>query len=151
MSAFQFPEFNEGEKGVLRFANCFRFRLGATNDEGWYLGQCRFSGLAPAWGELYAVFGDPTSANGPEGWMVIQSISARDRAHFLFYFRDDAFECLPEHAALHHASVSLAPRSRPKCPMSRSFAVPTGIKVDHSGSHSRQGFGKSETPQEERP
>ena len=46
MNAFQFPEFKTGEKGVLRFVDCSRFRLGATNDEGWYLGQCRFTGLA---------------------------------------------------------------------------------------------------------
>jgi hypothetical protein len=29
--------------------------LGRTNDEGWYLGQCRFSKVAPTWGEFYHV------------------------------------------------------------------------------------------------
>jgi hypothetical protein len=47
VNAFQFSDFNEGAKGVLRFVNCSRFRLGATNHEGWYLGQCRFTGLTP--------------------------------------------------------------------------------------------------------
>lgn len=44
--------------GVIRFKNCARYRFGPENDEGWYLGQCRFSGIAPDWGEFYKVNGD---------------------------------------------------------------------------------------------
>ena len=50
VNPFQFREFKEEEVGVLRFVRCERYRLGSTNDEGWYLGQCRFSKLAPEWG-----------------------------------------------------------------------------------------------------
>lgn len=52
VNAFQFPEFVEGTKATVRFKNCQRFRVGPTNDEGWYMGKCRFSRLAPAWGEF---------------------------------------------------------------------------------------------------
>src|SRR2546428_13577789 len=43
VNPFQFKEFKEDEIGFLRFVNCARYRLGPTNDEGWYRGQCRFS------------------------------------------------------------------------------------------------------------
>ena len=38
--------FEEGQRLELRFYGCSRWRLGATNDEDWYSGQCRFSKLA---------------------------------------------------------------------------------------------------------
>src|SRR5262252_4184855 len=53
-----FNQFSQGDRGGLVFRNCWRYRLGKTNDEGWYLGQCRFSKVAPAWGEFYEVQGD---------------------------------------------------------------------------------------------
>ena len=80
--------------GSCGFVNSSRYRLGATNDEGWYLGKCRFSGIAPEWGEFYAVVGDPNSTDGPDDWVVVQSISVPDCLHFLFYLRDSTFECL---------------------------------------------------------
>lgn len=96
MNAFQFEEFNENEIGFLRFVNCSRFRLGRTNDEGWYRGDCRFSGLAPAWGEFYAIVGAPDSTDGPDDWVVMQRSSGQPGTHFLFYFRDRTFECVAE-------------------------------------------------------
>ena len=96
VNPFQFREFNENEKGVLRFVNCSRFRLGGTNDEGWYIGQCRFSRLAPAWGEFYAIIGDPNSTYGPRDWVEVQYPVAQNGTHFLFYFRDRTFECVAE-------------------------------------------------------
>jgi hypothetical protein len=96
LNAFEFPEFMVGENGVLPFVNSWRFRLGGANDEGWSLGQCRFSALAPEWGEFYAVVGDSESTKGPEDWVVMQTTSERSGTHFLFYFRDNTFECVAE-------------------------------------------------------
>lgn len=96
INPFQFREFNECEKGELRFVNYSRYRLGRTNDEGWYLGQCRFSGLAPAWGEFYAIIGDPNSTDGPDDWVEAPRPQAQNGTHFLFYFRDRTFECVAE-------------------------------------------------------
>ena len=92
MNPFQFPEFSAGDLGTLRFANCSRYRLGPTNDEGWYRGQCRFSGLAPAWGEFYEVSGDLLLEKAPSNWVVVDPGRTASR-HFLFYLRDETFEC----------------------------------------------------------
>jgi hypothetical protein len=92
MNPFQFPEFNPEDVGRLRFISCRRYRLGSTNDEGWYRGQCRFSKVAPRWGEFYEVGGDLRLAECPDDWVSV-SPEAEGPRHFLFYFRDEEFEC----------------------------------------------------------
>ena len=88
---WRFADFEEEERIELRFMNASRFRLGATNDEGWYLGQCRFSGVAPTWGEFYEVSGD-LRAELLSDWRCLRPAETEDR-HFLFYLRDETFEC----------------------------------------------------------
>ena len=95
VNAFQFMEFKEGETGALRFAGCERYRLGPTDDDGWYGGQCRFSKSAPEWGEFYIVEGDASLLDAPQDWQIIVPATGSGR-HFLFYFRDNTFECVAE-------------------------------------------------------
>lgn len=97
VNAYKFPQLAEGTKAILRFKNCQRYRLGATNDEGWYLGQCRFSGMAPAWGEFFAVSGESGLLLAPVDWVLLASGGHADSArHHLFYFKDETFECVAE-------------------------------------------------------
>ena len=92
LNDMQCPEYKNAEKGVLRFSDCWRYRIGSTNDEGWYRGQCRFSRLAPAWGEFYEVQGDLLLDKLPLKWVTIGEPPPASR-HFLFYLRDQTFEC----------------------------------------------------------
>ncbi len=94
LNGFQFPDFSEREFGYLRFVNSERYRLGSTNDEGWYRGQCRFDKLAPEWGEFYQVSGDFAGVAEATDWHVLNVTSSKKLRHFLFYFRDDTFECV---------------------------------------------------------
>ena len=89
---FQFPGFNQGQLLRLRFRGATRYRLGETNDEGWYRGQCRFSGLAPAWGGLYEVSGD-LKLDRVTDWIDVPDSQPSEQRHFLFYLRDETFEC----------------------------------------------------------
>jgi hypothetical protein len=101
VNAVQFPEFEAGEIGTLRFVSCRRYRLGPANDEGWSRGQCRFSGLAPAWGEFYLVKGDAALLNAPRDWKNVDAGSmGPDGHHFLFYFKDKTFECVADRCAV---------------------------------------------------
>jgi hypothetical protein len=93
LNPFQFPQFEDGQRAHLRFVGAWRCRLGATNDEGWYRGQCRFSGLAPAWGEFYEVVGDLLLGRCPDDWQYVTREPAKNLRHFLFYLRDGTFEC----------------------------------------------------------
>ena len=96
LNPFQFPQFGDDDRGALRFSACSRYRLGATNDEGWYLGQCRYSSIAPAWGEFYEISGADARLDGPQDWQVVDGASSASR-HFLFYLRDGTFECIAAH------------------------------------------------------
>lgn len=89
LNAFLFPKFTKDQRAQLIFTDCSLFRLGPTNDEGWYRGQCRFSNVAPSWGEFYEVIGE-TRDHQVGGWRTALGVGSR---HFLFYFRDRTFEC----------------------------------------------------------
>ena len=69
----------------------FAYPAQRSNDEGWYRGQCRFSGIAPAWGEFYEVTGD-LKLTAIDDWRVVDHDQPAGR-HFLFYLRDETFEC----------------------------------------------------------
>ena len=90
---WQFPEFVHGQIIRLRFTEVWRYAIGDVNDEGWYLGQCRFSKLAPSWGEFYEVTGDLRLDQFDAEWHIISESPAENMRHFLFYFRDENFEC----------------------------------------------------------
>ena len=96
---WQFPRFADGQRLRLVFANARRYRLGSTNDEGWYMGQCRFSKVAPGWGEFYEVTGDVKAAD-VDDWSIIDLGQTPGR-HFLFYLRDETFECEADDWQLH--------------------------------------------------
>jgi hypothetical protein len=87
-----YPGIPPSARGQLGFHQCVRYRLGPTNDEGWYSGQCRFSKLAPSWGEFYEVKGDLLLAKCPADWITVAEQEQATR-HFLFYLRDETFEC----------------------------------------------------------
>jgi hypothetical protein len=93
LNHMKFPAFTEEEKGILRFSDVVKFRIGPTNDEGWYRGQCRYSELAPSWGEFYEILGADPVAEEPLDWKVLDT-SQRATRHFLFYFRDNTFEAI---------------------------------------------------------
>lgn len=88
LNTYQFPQFRASEIGYLHFHGAWRCRFGVINDEGWYLGQCRFSKLAPEWGEFYEVHDDLRLND----WHTLRG-PPKESKHYLFYFRDEEFEC----------------------------------------------------------
>lgn len=97
LNAFQFSDFSEGARATLRFKNVQRYRIGPTNDEGWYMGKCRFSRLAPAWGKFYAVSGASELPTAPSDWIAnTDAPDAWPAKHYLFYFKDETFECMAD-------------------------------------------------------
>ncbi|WP_243374731.1 hypothetical protein [Microvirga solisilvae] len=101
LNAQLFKQFEENEIGVLRFTKCVKYRIGATNDEGWYRGQCRYSKVVPQWGEFYEIHGDDPARDLPTDWVPISSEKNTSR-HFLFYFRDQTFEAIADDWAFDH-------------------------------------------------
>jgi len=88
-----YKAFRPFDLGILRFSGCRRWRLGETNDTGWSRGQCRYSKLAPDWGEFYELVGHDPLRDLPDDWHEMAALDGTER-HFLFYLRDETFECL---------------------------------------------------------
>lgn len=78
----------KGHRLRIRFQNAIRYRLDGPNDEGWYLGQCRFSRLARAWGEFYEVHGDLRLAEAQGAWIKVGGTEDARTHHYLFYLRE---------------------------------------------------------------
>ena len=116
VNAFQFTEFEEGEIGALRFMRCARYRLGPADDDGWYGGQCRFSKLAPEWGEFYMVQGDAALLDAPQDWQTIVPPGGSG-LHFLFYFRENTFECVAEQCLIEPSADNALMRTGKKLPV----------------------------------
>lgn len=93
VNAFIFDDVEEEDVGRLLFTRCSRYRLGPTNDEGWSRGQCRYTGIAPAWGAFYELRGEDPLRDVPSDWHRLAE-DARGARHFLFYLRDETFECM---------------------------------------------------------
>ena len=59
------------------------------------MGKCRFSKLAPQWGEFYQLAGDSDILLAPNDWSVVQpETGGGSMEHYLFYFKDETFECV---------------------------------------------------------
>ncbi|MER8825709.1 hypothetical protein NKH73_09075 [Mesorhizobium sp. M0938] len=115
LNSFQFKRFVEGDVGILRFRNCSRYRIDPTNDHAWFGGSCRYSALAPGWGEFYELVGDDPTLATVSDWNMIGDKLPVAR-HFLFYFRDEMFECFAEDWSFEHVEASPPPRlnTRPR-------------------------------------
>jgi hypothetical protein len=98
------------DRGELFFPNSWRYRLGPPDDEGWERGQCRFRCLAPQWGDFYEVTGE-ILADRLDDWIPIGPPHECSH-HFLFYFKDETFECDAESWRFHVLPTSDADYSR---------------------------------------
>ena len=94
LNSFVFPGYEHGQRATLTFPQCTRYRFGPPNDEGWYAGA---HGLAdpPPWGEFYEIAPAVKRTNAVNDWVTGPAIATAGQSgrHFLFYFRDDTFEC----------------------------------------------------------
>ena len=92
MHASPSSDYNEGDRGEIIFKDCSRYRLGWLNEEGFDRQQGRFAGVYHRWGEFYEVSGDLRLDAAPEDWNI-RTPNVADRSHYLFYFRNNDFEC----------------------------------------------------------
>ena len=86
---FHYREFECVSFISVTFESCERYRITSINDHGWYDGQCRFSGLAPAWGEFYEILGNTRDDRDGTPWNPVSGLGNR---HFHFYLRDETLE-----------------------------------------------------------
>ena len=96
LNPFQFKEFVYGDEGLLTFHNCCQYRVGVPNDEGFYqYGQSRFKQYGIAWGEFYQLEDSGWESEFPDS-IQVSGQATENCKHYLFYFRDDTFECIAD-------------------------------------------------------
>lgn len=95
LNPFQYQQFSEDDRAKITFYNCYQYRYGSPNDEGFYsYNQSRFKKFGVKWGEFYLVHNSNWKDEFPEP--IIVGRSADNVNHYLFYFRDGTFECIAE-------------------------------------------------------
>ncbi|MBO5094080.1 MAG: hypothetical protein J6C33_06960 [Lachnospiraceae bacterium] len=93
LNYFSYAGFTEKSKAKIIFHNCYQYRIGAPNDEGFYIyNQSRYKKYGVKWGEFYLIHNSDWQQNFPN---PIQICTPHDNLqHYLFYFRDETFECI---------------------------------------------------------
>lgn len=100
-------DINEKDIGILEFNNCYKYRLSPNNDEG----QCRFLNTDIELGNFYEIIHSNWINDFPTDGIIIDNTLKGNQAlqHYLFYFRDETFECI----AISHCFSIKAANSRP--------------------------------------
>lgn len=98
LNTIAFPQFIEGvDIGRLVFYNCLQYTLHPLNDEGFYVfGQSRYKQFGVEWGEFYLVEESDWQESFPNPIIINNEIDPKICKHYLFYFRDETFECIAE-------------------------------------------------------
>lgn len=98
LNSFIYPNIDEESTGVIDFINCYKYRIGPTNDEGFYKGQCRFYKTGIPWGNFYEIKNSTWKKDFPKDEIILDKTlkNIKNLNHYLFYFRDETFECISE-------------------------------------------------------
>ena len=97
LNAFIFNNCEEEDLGVLEFYNCRQYRIGIPNEEGFYIhNQSRYKKYGIKWGEFYLVRNSDWQVNFPQPVYVDVSLENDVLNHYLFYLKDETFECVSE-------------------------------------------------------
>lgn len=86
----------EDDKGILKFENCHKYSFNSMNDEGYYLGQYRYKYTDLPWGEFYKIETNWESDFPVSSIELNQLLNKDNLSHFIFFFRDNTFECVAE-------------------------------------------------------
>ena len=97
LNYFVYERFKEGDRGTLKFNNVHKYRLGPTNDEGYYMGQFRYTYSELPWGEFYELPDSNWRTDFPtDNSELIELSQLKNPRHFIFFLRDETFECIAE-------------------------------------------------------
>lgn len=94
LNPFAYDNVSEKDKGELIFNDCFKYSFNSCNDEGYFLGQYRYKNDQLPWGEFYELQHDWEKDFHPDFRMLNSQIKKDGLRHFIFFFRDNTFECV---------------------------------------------------------
>ena len=93
---FLFHKFKEDAKAIITFKNCHKYSFNSMNDEGYYQGHYRYKYTDLPWGEFYKLNSN-WQIDFPDEHIVLSPVADLiNLNHYLFFFRDNTFECVAE-------------------------------------------------------
>jgi hypothetical protein len=96
LNYFMYEKFKEGDKCMLKFKNCHKYSSNGMNDEGYYRGQYRYKYTELPWGEFYKLDTDWEVDFPAEHIVLSAPANTHQLNHYIFFFRDNTFECVAE-------------------------------------------------------
>ena len=102
LNYYVFDNFKEGDKAKIIFQNCSKYSLNTCNDEGYYYGQYRTNPNELPWGEFYEIK-DGLNREFPEPITELSNDN-NDKRHFIFFFKDETFECLADNYKIEYTN-----------------------------------------------
>jgi hypothetical protein len=95
LNSFIYEHVDHLETGKLEFEEVYAYRLGKCNDEGYYMGQFRYNPEQLPWGQFYELKNSNWQKDLPEDKILLnESLKKNKLRHFLFFLKDNTFECL---------------------------------------------------------
>lgn len=106
VNCFIYEKFKEGDKAKLTFINCLKYSFNSMNDEGYYMGQYRYKYTDLPWGEFYKLDTN-WETDFPARHTILADITDKSNLnHYIFFFKDNTFECIAENYHLEFYSNS---------------------------------------------
>lgn len=94
-NSFLFDKTNYEDEVTIVFYDVVKYRLGSTNDEGYFRQQFRYTNEQLPWGEFYELYESNWQNDFPTDEVLIQNFEDIDTLkHFIFFFKDETFECI---------------------------------------------------------
>lgn len=93
---FIYEKFKEGDKARLTFLNCLKYAFNAMNDEGYYKGHYRYKYTDLPWGEFYKLNTSWQTDFPAKHTALPEKIEKENLHHYIFFFKDNTFECVAE-------------------------------------------------------
>src|SRR5690348_11507550 len=94
LNYFIYDQFKEGDKGRLTFYNCHKYYFGRPNDEGYFYGQHRYKHTDLPFGKFYLLKTDWVNDFQTDSKVLNSDIDFKDLKHYIFFFKEDTFECI---------------------------------------------------------
>ncbi len=95
LNSFIYEHIGKEDKGLIKFYNVYKYRLGTTNDEGYFYGQFRYKNDQLPWGEFYQLEDSDWLKDFPDDEIILNdTIDHKELRHFIFFFKDETFECI---------------------------------------------------------
>jgi len=96
LNSFQFNNFKEDDRAKVIFLNCHKYSFNTMNDEGYYYGQYRYKYTDLPWGEFYKLETGWETDFPVNPTILIESVEKTKLNHYIFFFKDNTFECVAE-------------------------------------------------------